>query len=204
MRSIAFPLIAVLLSACGNPSAAPTGPLQPLPGLQRIAVVPVGQLPPSTLDEVAASLRQKLALPIEVLPPLALEEWAIDRERQQVIAEELIVLLQRGRSAEATDPSVVLIGVTEADMYIRGYTSWAWAFSMRQEPRLAVVSSARMDQTNFGQAPDPALLQQRLRKMITKNIAILYYGRGSSTDPRSVLYGSILGVDDLDRIGEEI
>jgi hypothetical protein len=45
--------------------------------------------------------------------------------------------------------------------------------------------------------------QQRIRKMVTKNIGILYYGLGVSDDPRSVLYRDILGPDDLDYASED-
>ena len=39
--------------------------------------------------------------------------------------------------------------------------------------------------------------------MITKNIGIMYYGLPASGNPRSALFRSILGVDDLDRMTEE-
>ena len=42
-----------------------------------------------------------------------------------------------------------------------------------------------------------------LRKMISKNIGIMYYGLEESTDRKSVLYGPILGLDDLDSISED-
>ncbi len=95
-----------------------------------------------------------------------------------------------------------MIGITEEDIYIRK-SSWQFAFSYRAENRFAVVSSARMNPVNFDQPNDQALLHTRLRKMITKNIGILYFGLPQNNDPRSVLYRSILGVDELDRVGED-
>jgi hypothetical protein len=43
----------------------------------------------------------------------------------------------------------------------------------------------------------------RLRKMVTKNIGILYYRLPQSNDPRSVLYKNVGGVSELDNMGEE-
>ncbi len=95
-----------------------------------------------------------------------------------------------------------MIGITENDMYIRKF-SWLFAFSYRAENRFAIVSSARMNPVNLGKPNDPALLQTRVRKMITKNIGILYFHLPQNNNPRSVLYRSILGIDDLDGVGED-
>ena len=43
-----------------------------------------------------------------------------------------------------------------------------------------------------------------VRKMITRNIGLMYHGLPQSPSPGSVLYGPILGVADLDGIGEDI
>ena len=50
---------------------------------------------------------------------------------------------------------------------------------------------------------DSTRRMQRIQKMITKNLGILYYGLPQSDDPGSVLYKSILGPDDLDRASED-
>ena len=46
-------------------------------------------------------------------------------------------------------------------------------------------------------------MQKRLRKAVTKDIGILYFGKDPSSDPRSVLYGDIGGIEDLDRVSED-
>jgi predicted Zn-dependent protease len=67
---------------------------------------------------------------------------------------------------------------------------------------VAVVSYARMDPAYLGITPDEELLRSRLRKMIFKNIGMMYYSLPVSRDPRSVLYGNVLGLDDLDYMSE--
>ena len=98
----------------------------------------------------------------------------------------------------AADPEAVIIGLTDVDMYIES-EDWRYAYGLRSMGTLAVVSSARMDALGAGDARQ----LQRLRKMVTKNLGILYYGLAPSTDPRSVLYRDILGPQDLDRVSED-
>ena len=90
------------------------------------------------------------------------------------------------------------------DIYIKARReTWRYAFSLRSnENSVAVVSYARMDPAYLGNTPDEELLRSRLRKMVIKNIGIMYYGLPVSRDPRSVLYGNVLGLDDLDCMSE--
>jgi hypothetical protein len=54
-----------------------------------------------------------------------------------------------------------------------------------------------------GEPPDENFAETRLRKMVTKDIGILYYGLAPNHNPRSVLYNQILGIEELDQVGEE-
>ena len=168
----------------------------------KVYFVPLGDFISPSLVKLVLYYKQKYGLSIEPLAAIKLETPAADFERRQLIAEELIALMKRHYSQLANDPNVILIGITPGDMYIRQYT-WQFAFGWRQEGRFAVVSSARMDPVRFGQSPDDELLHMRLRKMITRNLGIMYYGMNQSRNPTSVLYYSIFGLDDLDRLGED-
>jgi hypothetical protein len=78
---------------------------------------------------------------------------------------------------------------------------WRFTFSLRsEEDHFAVVSYARMDPARLGGRTDAERLKTRLRKMVAKNIGIMYYGLPISQDPRSVLYGQIGGVRELDEM----
>ena len=182
-------------------SELPAPPLTPRGG--PIYFVPLGTPDPPGLESLAAHLSRRYGLDIRILDPLTLDESVVDNRRRQLIAEPLIDLMKRGYPAEAADSTAVLVGITTHDLYIAGYTTWRFAFSLRQEDRFAVVSTARMDNANLGKPSDPRLLETRLRKMVTKNLGIMYFGLEQSTNRRSVLYGPILGVDDLDSIGED-
>jgi hypothetical protein len=60
-----------------------------------------------------------------------------------------------------------------------------------------------MDPELQGLDPDPALRMRRLQKMVMKTIGVLALGLSQSPNPRSVLYDSILGVDDLDYMTQD-
>ena len=189
------PLLACFLLAsvsCGGSSAA----------AQRIYFVAIGELESGRLDTLQAYYKQRYDLTVQVLPLISLEPVVVDERRRQLIAEELIELMKRRYPEHARRPQAILIGITEGDMYIREFT-WQFAFAMRQGDRFAVVSSARMDPVNFGFLPDDELLQTRLRKMLTKNIGIMYYKLPQKSDRKSVMFGPILGIDDLDSMGED-
>ena len=184
-------------------------PARPLPSAELkprggpIYFVPLGTPDPPFLDSLAAYLEQRYQVRVVKLAGLPLDESVVDNRRRQLVAEALIALMRREYPREAGDGSAVLVGITAHDLYIAGHAKWRWAFSLRVDERLAVVSTARMDDAAWGKAPDPQRLEIRLRKMVTKNLGILYFGLDQSSDRRSVMFGPILGLGDLDSIGED-
>ena len=195
---VALAALLALLAAGG----ADGQPRPVVPGA-RVYLVPVGQLPEQWVGALVGYYRTKLKLVLQPLPPLPLDRGALDYARQQVVAEEVIALLKRRLPKQVADPGAVVIGLTTYDMYIRGVPSWEWAFAFRADGHFAVVSSARMDPANWGERGDALRLRTRLRKMLSKNLGIMVYDLPQSRDRRSVLYGPILSLADLDSIGED-
>ena len=60
-----------------------------------------------------------------------------------------------------------------------------------------------MNPANFGEPANAELLHSRVRKMIMKNIGLLYYQLAQSDNPKSVLYSNILGLEELDNVSED-
>jgi predicted Zn-dependent protease len=121
-----------------------------------------------------------------------LESAAIDTRRRQLIAEEAATLMMRKYPQLAQDPNAILIGLTHADKYIRNET-WQFAFSYRTEGRFPVVSSAHMNPVNLGAAFNDDLLDSRIRKMVMKNIGLLYYLFPVNDNPKSLLMETFRG-----------
>jgi predicted Zn-dependent protease len=164
--------------------------------------VPLDDVPSDLMEQMASRLRTRFPGPLTVHPALAVAANAYDDERHQAVAEDLIANIQQRYAALLREPHARIIAITPDDMYIRT-ESWFFAFSLRDEAdHVAVVSFARMRPETFGNLPDEMLLQSRVRKMVTKNICIMCYGFPLSENPRSVLYGSIEGTDDLDLMTE--
>jgi predicted Zn-dependent protease len=172
-------------------------------------LVAVGDVPPALMSSLVAGAEQTLGIQVAVLRPLSVDRTMYDPARSQLIADELIAAVRSGYPTLARNPRARVIAITAQDMYIKARReTWRYAFSHRSnENSLAVVSYARMDPAYpwfwfLGNTPDEELLRSRLRKMVIKNIGIMYYGLPVSRDPRSVLYGNVLGLDDLDYMSE--
>jgi tetratricopeptide (TPR) repeat protein len=169
---------------------------------EKLYFVPLGSFSAPPLRELISYYKRKSGISIVSLPALPLEPATFDAHRHQLIAEDLVELIKRSYPKLAQDPNATLIGLTEKDMYIRE-KSWQFAFSYRVDGRFAVVSSARMNPVNLGEPANAELLRSRVRKMIMKNIGLLYYQMPLSNNPKSVLYNNILGLEELDNVSED-
>ena len=170
---------------------------QKLKGSGKIYFVPLGDFSPAKVEVLVAYYRDKYGISVETLPAVPLTPSALNSGRHQLVAEAVIELIKAANPDLVKDPGAILIGLTGEDMYISQY-SWQFTFSWRQEGKYAVVSDARMSIDSRGV---PAM--SMLRKMVTKNIGILYYRLPQSDDPRSVLYKNVGGIEELDYMGEE-
>ena len=187
----------LLVTACRPRDYVPIDK-RSLKGSGKIYLVPMGNFPADAVANLVVHYRDKYGLTIETLPPVPLDPAAINFARNQLIAEEAVALMKDANLELVNDPEAILIGLTNVDMYIAKY-NWQFTFSWRQEGRYAVVSDARM---HLG-SPRHEKVESRLRKMVTKNIGILYYRLPQSDDRRSVLYKSVGGLSELDYMGEE-
>jgi tetratricopeptide (TPR) repeat protein len=164
--------------------------------------IPLGDFSSPAADEMATYYKRKFGIGIVCLPAIPLDASTFDGHRHQLIAEDVIELIKRTYPKLAEDPHAVVIGLTESDMYIREKT-WQYAFSYWVDSRFAVVSNARMNPANLGRPASAEVLNTRFRKMVMKNIGVLYYQMSPNSNPKSVLYNNIDGIEELDRMGEE-
>ena len=168
-------------------------------------MVAIGSARPELVDVVAAEVQTRLGLSVGILDPLEVDSRTFDTRRSQVIGERVIAAIRSRYPSLNDDPSARVVGITALDMYMDAKRAeWTFAFAVRSpDQRVAVVSHARMDPVALGGAPDDELLRTRLRKMVLKNVGIIYYGLRASNDPRSVMFNNVLGLDDLAQMTEE-
>jgi predicted Zn-dependent protease len=190
---IAFVALICLGCAAGGPKSPL--PVPPLPVGRSVFFAPVGDFPRADAEALVAHYNEKFGMAIGILPSLALPRDAYDTNRRQVIAERVLDAVT-ATYGQAADPASVVIALVDRDMYIADST-WNYAYGLRDKGHLAVVSTAHLDDGLLGNKT------QRLQKMVTKDIGLLYFGLPQSDDPKSVLYKNVLGPADLDRMSEE-
>ncbi|MBM2809727.1 MAG: hypothetical protein HW416_486 [Chloroflexi bacterium] len=182
-------------SRIGGPAPLPSRAVQ-------FFLVPLGDFPTESLDVFASYYRARWDLDIKVLPTEDLDEDAWNPQRSQFTAEQLVRQLDRVRVAIGERDDAVIFGLLNDDIYIASRTDWRFAFSYR-DGYSGVLSACRMNPESLGERTDPELAWLRMRKMLTKQVA-LYHGVPASDNPKSAVFRNILGVDDLDRMTEEI
>ena len=200
--SVCTALITVL--ACtSEPIPLLNSDTERLPKIQgsKIYLVPIGDVPVDQMQRLADYYHERFGLDIPILKAFPVPADAMDANRNQLRAEKLTNEMRSNFPHLADDPKAILIGVTSQDIYLVSM-NWRFAFGWRDaNTRTAVVSTARMNLRYLGNLfPNSEV---RLRKMVTKDVGILYYGLPQSDNPKSVLYNGILGIQELDSISEE-
>ena len=166
----------------------------------RVYLVPVDDFPADRARAIGDYFATTFGVRIDVAPATAWPEHAYDSERRQMNSAVMLTRLEE--TYVTAGPSVIAIALTTRDMF-NPAVNWAYVFSYRRNNRMAVVSPARMDRGCMGMfAADDARMMARLRKMVGKNIGIMYFGLEMSTDPLSMLYANIGGPQELDAMSE--
>ena len=169
----------------------------------KIYFVPIGDFPVDQLQNLAQYYHEKYDLEITVVNRVPVDPATRDASRGQLMAESLAASLRNSVSDHGGEPGSILIGFTSEDIYPTS-KNWQFAFGWRLgESRSAVVSSARLSLPDIGQPLERDLPGKRLRKIVTKDIGILYYGLPQNQNPKSVLYNQIMGIEELDQVGED-
>jgi predicted Zn-dependent protease len=164
----------------------------------RVYLVPIDEFPVDRATEIAEYFRTKFGVAIEVAPALEWPDGAYVEGRAQMNSALMLTRLE----SLYPNSRVVVIGLTTRDMF-NPDVNWNYVFSYRRRNRVGVVSPARMDYGCMGlfQADDGRIMA-RLRKMVGKNIGLMYYGLEMSADPASMLYANIGGPQELDAMSE--
>ena len=174
-----------------------------LHGSGQIYFIPLETFPAAVLKRFASFYRNKYGLSISILPALPLPHSAFNEQRRQYVAEELIEFLQQTARDSQLEADSTIIALTDQDIYIRKF-NWRYVFSFRSG-QIGIASLARMDHRFMGVWPiDSDWQETRLRKMVTKDIGVLYYHLPLSSHCQSPVFGRIGGPQELDFMGENL
>jgi YD repeat-containing protein len=168
-----------------------------------VYLVPIGLVEAESLQWAPTYYKSKLGIDLRVLPPIPLDPKLIDPARKQLDSDKCVDFLAEKYPDFARDPSSILVGVTSSDMYISGL-GWSYAENMRREGRFAIISSARLHPPSLLAELNPEWLTSRLQKLLTKNLAMLYFDLPMSSDYTSLLSGGVLSGAEVDQMGETL
>lgn len=193
------------LAACLDAQTAITSTSTCAGTERRVCIAPLGMVSTELVDDLVGFYRTQYGLDVTVLRPSAIPASFEDPKREQVDAGRLLAYLGELFPAAYADPDAVLIGLTPIDVYDSQGT-WRYVFGVKRtaaQPQ-AIVSSSRMDPLFYGEPADQGLFFTRTRKLVSKYVGLLYYALPTSSDPRSPMYDSIGGPDDVDRMTQPL
>jgi YD repeat-containing protein len=183
----------------------PVAQLSELTGTGRIYLVQMGDhAAPYSLNDFAQWLRTKYALDVEVLPAMQIDASAWDAKRKQYVAELLEGQLKQQHADLAANHEAYLIGFTDENMFST-MEMWSGTFTQRDSMRAAIISSDGMgdtawERTHLSADGATSRLQARMRRILLKDIAILYWHLPVNDDRTSLLHDTLdpdLPVEDI-------
>jgi hypothetical protein len=121
--------------------------------------------------------------------------WGQGFFHTQYVAELLYDQIKRDHPELAKDPSAYLIGFTDADMY-PARRHWNSSFTERDMERAAIISTDGMQDYSWVQKKVGAEVanqhfQARIRRILLKDVAVLYWHLSLNDDPTSLLHQTL-------------
>ena len=173
----------------------PVARLDQLKGTGRIYLVQMGDhKDPYSLDDFAKWLHSRYALDVVVLPPVKIDKSAWNARRRQYEAQSLFAQMKHDFPDLALDPDAYLIGFTDADLY-SSHQYWRSTFTQRDLARAAVISSDGMQDSPLERlilhAGADEHFHARLRRILLKDVALLYWHLPTNDDPTSLLHDTL-------------
>jgi len=198
-------VLAVLLVCSGTASAEPESAPAIPPYFDRrdadVYLVPVGACSKEYLVMLADYYEHDLGIRMGIAPALTYRDGLYNPQRKQLATEPVIAWMMTKFEDYSTNADAVFIGVTHNDIYI-ATSSRPFAFEQRVPPHYAFISSNRTSQRPVGETARITEVQPSLRKLVTRTIGALHFGKPESTNPRNVMYGPLRSLDDLESIDE--
>ena len=166
--------------------------------------VPIGNVSDKYKLELLTHFEKTFPLKFSFTPYLKLRKGMIDPKKRQVFADKLLQYIDKDFSDYSDNKKAIYIGVTHVDMRTTEESN-SPILTKNKDNKYAVVANRRMmpELTEAIHFINIETVLANTRKMISKNIGMLYYNKPINNDPRSVLYGKINSIQVLDNIQEE-
>ena len=174
----------------------------------RLCILPVGDMPIGQIEALRAYLRDKYGLETRVLPPMDASD-VIGKQvnaREWKVSYDSFVRELRTSYVGVLGSAGRIVGLTPVDMYGPGGDGSSFVFGAKRlwqesgNDMYGLVSTFRMNPQTFEEPPSDALWFERLRKLATKYVGLLYYGLEEDQVATSAMYQPIYSLRALDGI----
>ena len=200
MKLLSISVLFIFLAGCATPERVELGNKEYSQAPIDIYLVPMEGIPPAYAMSIAKEIESRHKLRTIAITVMGKDSSMFNSVQRQYIANVI---------AKRADEIVSTLKSQNQQPFILVLTPYdinAQEFNLRflfaaHYKGISVVSTARVDPVNYGLSRNDRLRDERLMKLINKAIGqqILHYP--ISSDRNSVMYGPIMGLDDLDSIG---
>lgn len=169
-----------------------------------VYLIPFSGFSEQAAAQFAEGLSRDLGIVVKTTGAMPLPSDAKDSKRDQIVAERLYLPLHRFCSTLGdTTRQTVYIGIVADDMYPE-QSSWNYCFALNFEDRISVVATDRLlPHGILDRNTASKIYGERLYKLLKRTIGLQYFGYGRSSDPSSLLYAPLMGLDVLDQMASD-
>ena len=166
-----------------------------------VYLIPFAGFSEQAASQFANGLSRELGIVVKATGAMPLPSGAKDADRDQFIADRLYPSLRKFCSTlRDTTAQTAYIGIIADDMYPEGST-WNYCFALNFGDRVSVVATDRLlPHGVLSRKEAGRIYGERLYKLLKRTIGLQYFGYERSSDPRSVLFSPLMGLDALDRM----
>lgn len=164
-----------------------------------VILVPFGRSSRVDARTLARELEARYRIPVVATRQYELPSWTLDDRRHQLVADELVGVLQRAYPASGGG---VVIGITDYDMESTSL-GIQHLFAFRDSQHYGVVSSAQVGANGFDRLRGHSR-HERVRKLVAREIGFLYFKRSESEDRRSLVGPMLWRLHDIDALTEAL
>ena len=212
MKYLIVVIFSLLISGCQSPSpnAVNTPPpivenSSPAPDYDKpvdVWLVPVLGFPDSYTKDLVARLIEDGSIHVRSSVDVGISDSLFFPDNKQMISEKALMEFSRILpSLSNAKPNAVYIFLTAYDLNGED-RRFRFLFAQNNpKSRMAIISISRLRFNQDGPSEAPSITKLRLFKMAKRQIGELYYGYSRNTDPNSVMYSPLMGLDELDMIG---
>lgn len=169
----------------------------------KIIIIPMNGVDNNLINNVSSYIRVKHNLKTKIYPHMGYSDKMFNPKTEQYYAEAIASAAVRVfASTYTTISDKAIIVITDKDINHKKSTLRFVFSSHYNKFNLSIISTARINTNNYGLDPDNDLLTTRLYKLVNKSLGLNYYKYKQTNNRSSVMYSPILGVQDLDVVGE--